>query len=237
MIRALLLSTTLMAVPASAQACNLALSLALDVSSSVDETEFRLQSEGLANALRSHEVANAIFSLPGNSIALHVYQWSGSSNQMTVLDWTLVTSRADLEAAAGILAAMPRSATESPTSLGYGLGYGAIALRDAPPCARKTLDVSGDGRNNNGFGPVNAYRHFPFQGITVNGLAIAGSDETITEYYLSEVIRGAGAFVETAAGFQDYERAMRRKLLREIGIMAVSDAPISSSATGVSGKF
>lgn len=218
---ALALGLTL-ATPATA--CQLALSLALDVSSSVDATEFQQQATGLAGALLHPDVAGAIFAVPGNSIALHVYQWSGPRNQMTVLDWTIIATPNDLAAAAQVIRTMPRSAVRFPTSLGYGLGYGAIALRNSPDCLRKTLDVSGDGRNNHGFGPAEAYRHFPFHEVTVNGLAIGGEDAQITEYYLAEVIRGAGAFVEPATDFADYGRAMRRKLLREIGNLTLSSA-------------
>jgi len=35
-------------------------------------------------------------------------------------------------------------------------------------------------------------------------------------FYRHEVIAGPGAFVEIAAGFEDYPRAILRKLLREI---------------------
>ncbi len=203
-------------------ACQLALSLALDVSSSVDSKEFKQQADGLAYALQHPDTANAIFTIPNNSIALHIYQWSGARNQFTVLDWTTIDEPGDLIRAGEIVRNMPRSAEEFPTSLGYSLGFGAIALRNSPDCMRKTLDVAGDGRNNHGFKPSHAYRHFPFSNITVNGLAIGGADETITEYYLSEVIRGAGAFVETAKDFEDYGRAMRRKLLREIGDLTLS---------------
>ena len=34
-------------------------------------------------------------------------------------------------------------------------------------------------------------------------------------YFKAEVIRGPGAFVEAAVGFDDFEEAMIRKLLRE----------------------
>ena len=33
---------------------------------------------------------------------------------------------------------------------------------------------------------------------------------------------GLGAFVEEARGFEDYAQAMRRKLLRELQVLAVS---------------
>ena len=38
----------------------------------------------------------------------------------------------------------------------------------------------------------------------------------LIEFYQREVLRGPGAFLEVAQGFEDYERAMRRKLEREL---------------------
>ena len=53
-----------LAIPAQA-ACRLALVMALDVSGSVDQTEYRLQMEGLADALSDPDVAAALFAIPG----------------------------------------------------------------------------------------------------------------------------------------------------------------------------
>jgi len=44
----------------------------------------------------------------------------------------------------------------------------------------------------------------------------------VFDYYSDEVIRGPGAFVETALGYADYETAMVRKLLRELEGMSLS---------------
>ena len=73
--------------------------------------------------------------------------------------------------------------------------------------------------NNDGFTPGAAYEHFAFDGITVNGLAIGGASRGIEDYYLAEVIRGPGAFVEYAATHDDFADAMRRKLERELRVM------------------
>ena len=96
-------------------------------------------------------------------------------------------------------------------------------MQRAPHCLRKTLDVSGDGRNNHGFPPASAYRHFPFAGVIVNGLAIGGAEDLpgLVRYFSDEVIKGPGAFVETAFDHSDFERAMRRKLERELQPLAV----------------
>jgi hypothetical protein len=88
------------------------------------------------------------------------------------------------------------------------------------------IDVSGDGVNNDGFGPRLAYRHFPLSDVTVNGLVILGHDAEVLEFYRGEVIRGRNAFVETAHGFEDFGNAMTRKLYREINdIMLGGDVP------------
>jgi len=104
--------------------------------------------------------------------------------------------------------------------MGYALGFGANLLQRAPRCLHHTLDMAGDGQNNEGFPPAAAYAEFPFDGITVNGLVVNGADyeaETqLIPYFENEVIRGPGSFVEIAQGFEDYERAMRRKLEREL---------------------
>ena len=82
----------------------------------------------------------------------------------------------------------------------------------------RTLDLSGDGVNNEGFPPSLAYENFDFSEITVNGLPITGHDDTVVTFYANEVVRGPGAFYEVADGFADFERAMRRKLEREMGV-------------------
>lgn len=111
--------------------------------------------------------------------------------------------------------------------MGYALGFGAGLLQRAPGCLFRTLDIAGDGENNEGFPPAAAYRAFPFNGVTVNGLVVNGADYeaevSLIAFYRAEVLRGPGAFLEIAQGFDDYERAMRRKLVRELSVMAVGN--------------
>ena len=202
------------------EACRLALVLAMDVSSSVDASEDRLQRNGLAAALLAPEVQAAFFASP-DPVALQIFEWSGQRNQTDLLEWTLITSPADLLYAANLLANGARSVSDMPTAMGYALGYASIKLQQAPACLFQTIDMAGDGTNNDGFGPINAYAAFPFEGVTVNGLAIAGSDTSVLRYYETEVIRGPTAFVEVANGFEDFEDAMRRKLVRELSAQII----------------
>ena len=207
------------ALPAHAVECRLALALAVDISSSVDATEDTLQRSGIVAALTSPEVEAAFFSsdLP---VALAVYEWSGRYNQEVVLDWMMIDSRAALVRAAEVVAASKRSHNDFPTAMGYALGYGVQLLARSPDCLRKTLDMAGDGVSNEGFPPASAYREFPFQGVTVNGLVVNAADFEgevgLIAFYRGEVIFGPGAFLIVADGFDDFERAMRRKLEREL---------------------
>lgn len=206
----------LFAPPARAQSCPLALVLALDASSSVDPREYRLQAEGLEFALTDTDVVAAILDVGG--ILATAFEWSGRDKQIVHAGWRFLDSPAAIAAFAARLGAAQRGYDEFPTSLGYALGFAAIQLERAPvECARHVIDVSGDGVNNDGFGPASAYRARAFGRITVNGLVIKGADPDPEFYYRTSVIRGPGAFVELADDYGDYARAMRRKLLREIG--------------------
>ena len=219
-IAALLPAVAGLAVGAGpASACRLALLLALDVSSSVDDIEDRLQRNGLAAALIAPEVQAAFLS-GGEPVALSAFEWSGRDAHTTLLDWTLIQSAEDLTAAAETMARSVRVRDDLPTALGWAMGDAAARLARAPRCLQATIDVSGDGVNNEGFPPRIAYRHFPLEGVAVNALAIGGGAE-LSDWYRGEVIRGPGAFVEVARNYADFERAMRRKLEREVAARAI----------------
>ena len=204
-------------LPAAAEGCRLALSLALDVSSSVNAAEYALQSKGLARALEAPEVQAAFLSVPGQSVALHIYEWSGRAQQAVRQDWVDIRSAADLRAVAARLRGLPRSEAEFPTALGFALGFGATALAARGDCDMHTLDVAGDGTNNDGFSPDLAIKAFPMATLVVNGLVLGDETTVLRAYFERSVIHGPGAFVEAATAYSDFEAAMRRKLVREVG--------------------
>ncbi len=81
---------------ARAQPCKLALVLALDISSSVNEREYALQLYGLARAFRTKEVIDAILTPEGTGIAVIVFEWSGYNQQDIVIPWTMLDAREDI---------------------------------------------------------------------------------------------------------------------------------------------
>ena len=226
MIRAAIIATfALAALPA--QACRLALVLAVDVSNSVDETEDQLQRSGLANALISEDVQNAFF-VSDDPVSLMVFEWSGRHHQDVLFDWRDIHSPLDLIETAEAIQKSTRGQRDLPTAMGHALGYASIRLREKPECNAKTIDVAGDGKNNDGFGPAEAYAAFEFDNVTVNGLVIDASiletRQDLLTFFEDEVIRGPASFVEVADSFQDYEMTMRRKLIRELLSQMLGDA-------------
>jgi hypothetical protein len=221
----------------SAAAYRLALVLAMDVSSSVSAQEDALQRSGLSTALMAPQVQAALFATD-DPVALAVFEWSGRYNQLVLQDWILIDSLSTLAGVANRIATTPRSHDDFPTALGYALVYAATMLRRAPVCDFQKIDVSGDGRNNEGFDPGRAYGAFAFDRITVNGLVINVPEDSVTreaqddlvDYYTREVIRGPSAFVEVADGFEDFARAMEAKLIRELGVLMLgqNNAPHQS---------
>ena len=216
---------------APADACRLALVLALDVSSSVDNAEDRLQRGGLAAALLSPQVQDAFFISP-DPVALQVFEWSGRGHQTDLIGWTTIRTPADLVAVATQLNNSMRSATGLPTAMGHALAYASIKLQEAPSCLFQTIDIAGDGANNESFGPANVYATFAFDAVTVNGLVVAETDDSVEEYFATEVIRGPLSFVEVANGFSDFEAAMQRKSIRELTAQIIGRADGETKVQG-----
>ena len=215
----------LLASPAAAQdSCRQALALGLDVSGSVDSEEYRLQIDGLATALSDPDVATALLTGTDRPVLLAVYEWSDESFQRLVIDWIAVTSPEILAGIAQRLRDTPRQPAPPTTAIGAAMLYGAELLARAPACLRRTLDLSGDGKNNTGPRPQEVRDSAPLAGITVNGLTIGDAPmdhgETslgeLSDYFRAQVIHGPGAFVMTARGFEAYAEAMARKLLKEL---------------------
>ncbi|MGL4236835.1 DUF1194 domain-containing protein [Tabrizicola sp.] len=203
-----------LAQPALAE-CRLALALAVDVSRSIDAQDYIIQTEGLAGALEDRDVRSAIFG-PEGKVALAIYYWSGDGYQDLVQPWVILDTPEALDAAIWKVRLTPRPEAPLATALGDALRYGADLMAEAPDCARKVIDVAGDGRNNEGISVARTYEREDFTGITVNGLAVGEHELDLVRYFQEELIRGPDAFVEVAPRQTDYPKAIHRKLLREL---------------------
>lgn len=224
-------------VPSLAQAqtaCRQALALGLDISGSVDEREYRLQMNGLAAAIEDPTVIDGFLALPDAPVRLFIYEWAGLETQRVLLDWVIIQSDQQLYDIADNLRNQPRRPRQVATALGVALQFGGAALAKQKECWQRTLDISGDGESNMGPRPGDPEVGRLLDGITVNGLVIGTDAATaeitatdlsdLTNYYQSEVARGPENFVETALDFEDYQKAMKRKLLREMEVIAIGRA-------------
>ncbi|EAR51333.1 hypothetical protein OG2516_15254 [Oceanicola granulosus HTCC2516] len=212
MVPLLSLALALALLAAPARACDTALLLLMDVSNSIDVGEYRLQTDGLADALEDPEIAQAMLE---GQVALSVVQWSGPDDQAVSLPWTRMRTPADLAAFAARARAMRRAFRLSDTAPAEALTFALAHMAQAPPCARRIVDISGDGMANAGGEvrglPARAER----QQVTINGLAIEGMGVAVTTFYRRALITRDG-FVITARGHREYPEAIRRKILREV---------------------
>lgn len=195
--------------------CRLALALAVDVSRSIDAQDYAIQTEGLAQALEDPAIRKAIFA-PEGPVALAIYYWSGNGYQDLIQPWVLLETPEALDRTIWTLRLTPRPEARLATAMGDALRYGAALMTEAPDCARRVIDVAGDGRNNEGISVARTYEREDFSGIIVNGLAVGEHEAGLVRYFRDELIRGPGAFVEIAPRQTDYPQAIRRKLLREL---------------------
>ena len=209
------------------QALDLELVLAVDSSSSVDDREFALQMDGIAQAFRHPAVIRAIAAGTPNGMAVSLVQWSGVETRALALPWTLVRDRLSALALATEIAATPRLVGGGPTALGDAIGYAtALIETNAYQAKRRVIDISGDGINNEGELAAIARARAVSLGITVNGLAVLTDEPNLTRYYLAGVVGGPGAFVMAAKDFEDFAQAVRLKLIAEISGGAVSERAI-----------
>ncbi|WP_170335211.1 DUF1194 domain-containing protein [Ruegeria arenilitoris] len=234
MIRLLPILLCLLASPLTAQ-CRQALALGVDVSGSVDSREYRLQLDGLAAALRQSEVEQLILSNPSAPVRLFIYEWSETVHQRVLVDWTEIRAASDLQSISQRLANTDRSSAPQGTAVGSAMLFGAQQLNNQSACWKRTLDLSGDGKHNLGPHPREVKGMLSSSGITINGLVIGADDPSsgdkryvqigeLSAYYNAWVILGPDAFVEVALGFEAYEDAMTRKLIRELEGLTLSMA-------------
>ncbi len=145
--------------------CRQALALGLDVSSSVDAGEYTAQIDGLAQALDDVQVRRALTGTTKGHVALLVYEWGGKNQQSIIQPWLEITDNTRVDQVIATLRGHNRSFGGQPTALGYAMGFGAVQLAANPDCDRQTLDISGDGVNNDGYRPKQAILNHDFQGL------------------------------------------------------------------------
>jgi hypothetical protein len=222
-----------------------ALVVSVDVSQSVDDTRFRLQMEGIAEALEDPGVVAAITGNPGG-ILFTMVTWADKAG--IPVPWRRIASRADAAAVAAQVRATPRQAGEF-TCIGqmFRTVAGSVIPAMPMPADRIVVDVSGDGIDNCTDPDAMAAEREDLLalGTTINGLPILVPGEndvvgagayrapgyglrptplpqdrtTLEQWYRAHVVGGPASFLLAAAGYGDFARAMRRKFVIEISAL------------------
>ena len=201
---------------ARADEVDVALVLALDVSLSVDEGEYQLQRDGIAEAFESPTLVAAIAGGTHHAIEVLVLEWSEPDQQIITVDWTRVSDAASARAFAAKVRPSRRSSTGR-TAIGSALLAAAAAFERLPDkAARRVIDVSGDGMANVGPPPAEVRDTLVAKGITINGLVILDEEPWVDQYYDMNVVGGAGAFLMQVEDYRSFAAAIRQKLLSEL---------------------
>jgi hypothetical protein len=204
---------------------DLALALAVDVSGSIDPDEAALQRQGYVSAFSDPTVVGVIGNGPHGKIAVAYYEWASHGDHRLVVDWMVIDGLASARAFADALAAQPIRIGLR-TSISGAIEYGIDLLEQAAVVpTRRTIDISGDGPNNDGRYILDARQQAVDKGININGLPVINERPNrygfpnlpdLDLYYEHCVIAGQNAFVVVARDFQDFAAAVKRKLVLEI---------------------
>jgi hypothetical protein len=199
--------------------------LAVDVSTSMDTEEHRVQREGYLAALADPWFLRAVDAGSWARVAITYVEWAGPDQQTVVLPWTVLAGEADARVIAQRLRDVPPQARSGGTSISGALAFAAGHFEASPYRGRRrVIDLSGDGFNNIG-NPLPAVRDsLVTQGITINGLAILLGDAArpqarlpaLDAYFEHCVIGGPGAFTIVVASLAEMAEAIRQKLILDV---------------------
>lgn len=218
----------------SQRSVDTALILAIDVSNSVDARRYRLQVDGIADALEDPAVQETILGGARRSIAIGVILWA--DRPRFSIPWVRIASTADAAGLAGKVRRLARQGGEF-TCVAQMMRFVADKITPQIPmrATRVVLDVSGDGRENCNpeIAPAELRDELVSIGLTINGLPILEGSEgtTLADWYRENVIGGPGAFVLPAQGFEDFGRAFRQKFMTEISALPTVPAQPPSRMT------
>ncbi|PBB30259.1 DUF1194 domain-containing protein [Mesorhizobium sp. WSM3868] len=210
---------------------DVAIVFAVDFSSSIAPMAADMQREGHAAALTSPEIISAISENYLGCIGVTYFEWSSAGHSRTVLPWTRICGLEDAKVAAAVIRRKGDTGYirrgRGGTSVSAAIDVGSLLLDRFPGNAmRKVIDISSNGENNDGL-PVQPSRQNAIaKGYTINAIAISPLDEDpkhpLATYFARSVIGGSRAFVISPNRPRDYTAALRRKLVIEVSMNALS---------------
>jgi hypothetical protein len=214
---------------------DVAIVMAVDASSSIDDHEFEFQLEGIASAFRSPGVLEAIRSGPLGKIDVALLPWAGSAAPSEASRWFRITNKSDSDRFAAHVETLRRRLGGA-TGVGDAI-IGSLSLLGEVDgqASRLCIDLSGDGRQTavphsrrQPAAPSVARAIAENLHVTINALAIENEEKDLAQWYRRNVVTGDGFVmaVDRADAFGD---AMRRKLIKEIRQPILAESPFAGS--------
>ena len=123
----LVLAMSILALAAAAHAAELAIVIAIDVSTSVTADSYILQRDGIARAFKDPRLIDAVSAAPGGIEAL-VLEWSDPESIAVAIPWTHITDKRSATAFAASVHAAARN-SGGLTAIGSGTRRGSRSIR------------------------------------------------------------------------------------------------------------
>lgn len=222
--------------------------LLVDVSGSVDSSEYNLMMGGYEQAFRSASVLTAIQGGNRGAIAVSLVFWSANTQQATGVGWTKINNSTSANAFADAIANTTRQ-YNSMTAIGSAITHGTTlfgtetgGVDNGFSSNAQIIDISGDGEDNDT--PPDGDRAQNVRdardaamatGIDmINGLPIGNAGGALVAYYTDNIIAGSSggvdAFTQHASTFGDIQDTLETKLQAEI-VAGANIAPEPSSVS------
>lgn len=159
MAKAVLVGLMAAPLPVSAITVGVELTLLVDISGSVDITEYNLQLQGYVDALNNPLIHNAIAANPTGSIAVNMVMWSGNTQQSEVIGWRQVSTAAEVQQLATDISTVgrPFSGGTAPQTAISSVLNGVLddPFANSFEGLRHVIDISTDGVSNLDAGNTN----------------------------------------------------------------------------------
>lgn len=198
---------------------------AIDISDSMQPREIKLEIDGMAQAIRSRAVLQAIQAGPEGRVGFAVFAWYDKRTFPELVSWTLIASEADALRVSDQLAQGLRLVDDAEkrrisrvraarlTDTSEAIEHAADLFRMAPyVTSRPVVNIIGNGEDNVVAGPRRARDALMAEGGTINGVVLGG-DPAVLDYFREQVVGGPGAFLlsidETGSVVQQLVRKLR----------------------------
>jgi MYXO-CTERM domain-containing protein len=200
------------------------IAMLVDVSGSIDDTDYSVMMSGYEAAFRDAGLINEIESGIYGSIAAMLVFWSGPTEQEVGVDWTVISDGLSANAFADAIIGTTRppwgdSSTAPGDAINFIMPYFNTGLN--PHLSRQwTIDISGDGPQNAGASTPLARDAALASGINVINAITIGDEVGLSAWYQANVVGGANsdgspAFVVHASTFAEFTPAILDKLITE----------------------